>query len=90
VNRIADELPSGQGTTESVLEILKTIRPECDFHKDVNLIADAMLDSFDLTMLVAALEERFGLAISGTDIVPEYFQNIGAIVGLLDKYGAKT
>jgi len=72
--------------TETILGILRDVRPEHEFRDIDNFFDRGMLDSFDLTMLVTALEERFGIAISGVEIVPENFQNIPAIVSLLSKY----
>jgi acyl carrier protein len=44
-----------------------------------------LLDSFDLTSLVSALEEHFGVTFDGSDIVPENFQNVDTILSLLAK-----
>jgi len=73
---------------EQVLEILKDVRPECDFAASTNFVRDGLLDSFDVVTLVSTLDAEFGIAIAGTDIVPENFQNLEAIEGLLRKYGA--
>jgi acyl carrier protein len=70
-------------------EILKEIRPEFDFTTSNDFMADGMLDSFDMVTLVAALDKTYGISIPGTDIVPENFQNIGAIEALLGKCGVK-
>lgn len=72
---------------ETVIEILKTIRPEYDFAGVDDFFARGLLDSYDLTMLVAALEDRHSVAIDGADIVPENFQSIDAILALLARYG---
>jgi acyl carrier protein len=68
--------------------ILKNIRPEFDFTGVDDFFARGMLDSFDLTLLVSALEEKYAIAIEGTDIVPENFRSVEAIRALLTKYGA--
>jgi len=75
---------------ENVIAILKNIRPEFDYAGVDDFFAHGMLDSFDLTVLVSSLEERFGISIDGVDIVPENFRSTEAIVLLLKKYGAAT
>lgn len=71
---------------ETVSTILKSIRPEHEFRGVDDFFDRGMLDSFDLTMLVSALEEKFGISIEGADIVPENFRNLDAIQSLLTKY----
>lgn len=66
--------------------ILKEIKPELDFLTTNNFIVTGILDSFDIILLVAAMEEKFGVRIEGIDIVPENFDNIEAISNLLQKY----
>ena len=74
---------------KSIVEILKTIRPEFDFAISDDFIADGMLDSFDVVTLVAALDKNYSISISGVDIVPENFKNLQTIEGLLRKCGAQ-
>ena len=66
-----------------IIEILKEIRPEFDFEGVENFFDEGMLDSFDLMTLVATLEERFGIKIDGTDILPENFANVDGIEALV-------
>jgi methoxymalonate biosynthesis acyl carrier protein len=73
---------------KSVAEILKEIRPEFDFSASVDFISDGMLDSFDIVTLVSSLDKNYGISIPGADILPEHFQNIGAIENLLRRCGA--
>lgn len=70
---------------EQVLEILKEIRPEFEFEGVENFFDEGMLDSFDLMTLVSTLEARFGVKIDGTDILPENFVNVEAILALLER-----
>jgi acyl carrier protein len=72
---------------DRVPEILNSIRPEQDFASSQDFIEEGLLDSFDVVMLVTALEEAFSILIDGTEVVPENFRNIEAIRGLLAKYG---
>jgi acyl carrier protein len=72
---------------KTVLEVLKGIRPEFDFTTSEDFIADGMLDSFDVITLINELDQRFGISIAGTDILPENVRNLAAIQQLLSKYG---
>ena len=72
-----------------VINILNEIRPEFNFGEEVNYIEQGMLDSFDIVILVTTLEEKFGITIVGTDIIPENFATSDSIVKLLNKKGAK-
>ena len=72
---------------EKILEILSTIRPECDFTDDVDFMEAGMLDSYDIVSLVTNLEITFNFRINGTDVVPENFTSVDSIVAMLAKYG---
>ena len=74
---------------QQILEILTELRPEFDFSQDVNFIREGMLDSFDVVTLVMTLDEKFGISINGTDILPENFESIDKIEALLIKNGVK-
>ena len=65
-----------------VLKILQDIRPECDFSKSSNFLAEGLLDSMDLMTLVSDLD--------GVDIVPENFNNLESIRVLLANYGVRV
>jgi acyl carrier protein len=72
-----------------ILEILQRVRPEDDFSRSTDFVADGLLDSFDLVMLVADLDQAYGISIAGTDIVPENFRSIESIAALLRKDGVE-
>jgi len=75
---------------KTVAEILQEIRPEFDFSASNDFMADGMLDSFDMVTLVSSLDKNYGISIQGTDIVPENFQNLETITGLLRKCGVQA
>jgi acyl carrier protein len=72
-----------------ILDALRDIRPEEDFRASENWIDDGLLDSFDIMMLVSAMDKAYGVSILGTDIVPENFRNLEAIEALLRKHGVE-
>lgn len=72
---------------KTLAQLLNEIRPECDFAVSQDFLADGMLDSFDMVTLVAGLDEAYGIAIEGVDIVPVHFRNLHTIAALLRKYG---
>ena len=64
---------------EEIIKILSELRPEFDFSQEVDFIEEGMLDSFDIVSLVDEIETHFGVAISGTDVIPENFCSVNAI-----------
>lgn len=72
---------------EEVLNMLAELRPEFDFLDSDDFVMDGMLDSFDIISLSSMLEEQYGIAIDGLDIVPENFASVDAIVALVEKSG---
>jgi acyl carrier protein len=71
---------------QTLTDLLKSIRPEADFGRSRDFIADGMLDSFDMIALVAALDAHYRISVEGVDIVPEHFQSLDSIAALLRKY----
>ena len=70
---------------EKILAILKEVQPDFAFEDGVDFIEEGYLDSFDIVQLVAELEAQFKIIISALDIVPENFNSIDAISGLVQK-----
>jgi acyl carrier protein len=73
--------------TNRILDILHAIRPDADFSTSTDFIAEGLLDSFDMMMLVAELDKEFSVSIDGTDIVPENFDTVEGIRRVLLKHG---
>ena len=74
---------------EKIYEMLEEINPEQDFISSEDFIEDGMLDSFDIITLISMLEEEYDIIIDGLDVVPENFNNVDAIVGLVKKSGGQ-
>ena len=73
---------------EKVMEILMDLRPDVYFENERKLIADGILESFDIMSLVAELEDEFDIKIKPKDLVAENFNSADAIVEMLHKLGA--
>jgi acyl carrier protein len=72
-----------------IIEILQEIRPDSDFITSSDFIEQGLLDSMDIVVLVATLDEKFKISIDGTDIVAKNFSNIENIKSLLIKKGVE-
>ena len=75
---------------QTILNLLSDIRPEFDFSKSSNFIAEGLLDSFDVVQLVKSLDDEFNISIDGIDIIPENFTSIDNIIQLLIKNGVQN
>ena len=69
-----------------LMEILKSLHPDVDFENETELVDDGVIDSLDLTQMIAALDEAFGIHIPSGEIEPENFNNLDAIIELVHKY----
>jgi acyl carrier protein len=70
-----------------LITILNEIRPGQNFSKAENFFNQGVLDSLDLTTLVAALESRYGVFIDVDEISPGNFRNLAAIKAVLTTKG---
>jgi acyl carrier protein len=72
---------------QELIAILNDIRPGHNFSKAENLFDQGLLDSLDLTALVAALESRYGVFFDVDEIEAKNFRNLAAIKTLLGNKG---
>lgn len=70
---------------EELMEILEELRPDVDFESETGLIANGILDSFDIVSLVGELNEAFDIEIQPNDLIPENFNSAQAILELVEK-----
>lgn len=70
---------------EELMNILEELRPDVDFENESGLIANGILDSFDIVSLVTQLNEAFDIEIRPSDLVPDNFNSASAMLALVEK-----
>ena len=70
---------------EELMEILDELRPDVDFEEEKGLIADGILDSFDIMSLVGSIDEEFDIKIKPNDLIPDNFNSAEAIWALVER-----
>lgn len=70
---------------EKLLEILDSIRPDVDFANEKKLIDDGLLDSFDIVSIISELNDEYNISIRVTELKPENFNSVEAILNLVEK-----
>jgi acyl carrier protein len=70
-------------TPDEVLKLVLSVRNDAAIAGSANLVEDGILDSFDIVLIVAEMERRYGIEIPGDAILPENFASITAILGLI-------
>ena len=71
---------------EKLLEILRKVNKAIPDDPTVNLLANHLLDSFDMVNLVTDIEEEFSIELDPEDILPENFASLQKIQELVEKH----
>ena len=74
---------------EKLLEALAEVRDDVDFASGQGLVDEGIIDSLDLTQIIAALDEAFDIHIITGDIEPENFNNVQSMLELVHRYQGK-
>lgn len=74
---------------QRLLEALSEVRGDVDFANEDGLVDDGVIDSLDLTQIIAALDDAFGIHILASEIEPENFNNINAMLAMVQRYRQK-
>lgn len=74
---------------EKVLTILSQIRPDIDFETEESLIDGGSLDSFDIVSIISDLNDEFEINIRITELKPENFNSVDAMLALVQKLKAQ-
>ena len=64
---------------EELLEALKRANGKVDYLSSKKLVTDKIIDSIDITSILAELEETFDIEISMEYITPENFDSVEAM-----------
>ncbi len=70
---------------EKLLDILKEINPDVDFEGRTDLVESGDLDSINIVMLVSEINDEFDVEIRVTDIVPENFNSVSAMMKMIER-----
>ncbi len=70
---------------ETLLEILEELKPGVSFEGKEGLIDDGILTSLDIVTLVADMDDAFDVDIGVTDIVPENFNSVAAMLRMIER-----
>ena len=74
---------------QRLLALLQDVRDDVDFAGETALIQNGLIDSLDITVLIAAIDDAFGVHIRVADIEPENFDSVDAMLRLIKQCGAK-
>ena len=74
---------------EKLLSALKEVRDDVDFENQDGLVDEGIIDSLDLTQIIAALDDAFGIHIPAGEIEPENFNSVSDMLALVKKYQQK-
>ena len=74
---------------KKLIEILTDINEDVDFANEKALVDDGLIDSFDITSIITALDEEYDVRIEASEIEPENFNSVEAILETVKKYQAK-
>ena len=71
---------------QKLLAALAEIKDDVDFTNEKALVEDGLIDSLDLTQIIAALDDAFDIHIPAGDIEPENFNSVEAMLNLIHQY----
>jgi len=72
---------------QTILALLQSIQPAADFAASTDFLEDGLIDSVDVIMITAGLEEAFGVAIPGECITPEHYASVETLAALVARCG---
>lgn len=72
-----------------LLEALAEVRDDVDFAHQTGLVDEGVIDSLDLTQIIAALDDAFDIQILAGEIEPENFNSVEAMLALVQRYSKK-
>lgn len=72
---------------QKLLALLATIQPNADFAHSQDFLDDGLIDSMDVILITAAIEETFGVSIPGDQITPENYGSLERLAALIARSG---
>lgn len=72
---------------DQLIEVLNEVRAGQDFAGAEDFFKQGILDSLDMTTLVAALESRYDIFVDVDEIIVDNFRNLTSIQAFLARKG---
>ena len=77
-------------TKEKILELLSDMHPEIDdFEAITDLVHGGTLDSLNIVMLIAQLNDEFDIEIPPQEIIFENFDTVDGLVKMVERLQAE-
>ena len=70
---------------EKLIEALKRVNPSIDYENETALVSGKVIDSIDMTSILAELEDTFDIEIDMEYITPEYFDSVDAMLEMVQE-----
>lgn len=70
---------------DRLLELLNRVRPDVDFEKQTKIVDEGILDSMSIARLIGMIEDEFDVEFEVTDLVPENFNSIDAMMKMIER-----
>ena len=70
---------------DTILDILSDLVEDVYFDTCDTLIDDGLLSSLDIIQLIGALNDEFDISIPATEIIPDNFNSVDAMVAMVER-----
>ena len=70
---------------DKLLEILNSLIPGVDFASQTKIVDDGILDSMTIARLIGLLEDEYDIEFEVTDLVPENFNSVEAMMKMIER-----
>ena len=70
---------------EKIKELLNANYPDIDFESSNELVDSGVLSSFIVVNIISLFTVEFGVSIPYEEIIPENFNSLDAMAGLVEK-----
>ena len=71
---------------QKLIALLAEVNEDIDFAAETALVDDGLIDSLDMTVIIAAIDEAFDVHITTADIEPEHFNSVDAMLRLIQRH----
>lgn len=68
-----------------LIEALKRVNPDIDYENETALVTGKIIDSIDMTSILAELEDTFDIEIDMEYIVPKNFDSVEAMWSMVQE-----